>query len=54
MLNKLFLQLKNDERGQGMVEYALIIAFIAILLIGSLTLFKDKLVAVFTTITGAF
>lgn len=54
MLNKLFLQLKNDERGQGMVEYALIIAFVAILIIGSLTIFKDKIVALFTTIAAAF
>lgn len=56
MLNNLFFNFRSvlkDEKGQGMVEYALIIALVAILLIGGLTLFKDKIAEVFTTITNA-
>lgn len=43
----------KDESGQGMTEYALIIALVAILLVATLGLFKDALVNEFTTITNA-
>lgn len=43
----------KDEKGQGMVEYALIIGLVAVLLIGGLTLMKDKIAATFTSITTA-
>lgn len=54
MLTKLFVHLQNlkrDEKGQGMVEYALIIGLVAVLLIGSIVLFKDKVIALFTSLT---
>lgn len=47
-LNKLFDKLKKSEKGQGMVEYALIIAFVAAIAIFAL---NGKLKAV---IGGAF
>jgi pilus assembly protein Flp/PilA len=34
---ELFKRLWNDEEGQGMVEYGLIIALIAIVVMGALT-----------------
>lgn len=32
----------NLERGQGLVEYSLIIALIALVIIGTLVIFKDS------------
>ncbi|RKD28853.1 pilus assembly protein [Thermohalobacter berrensis] len=52
MINYLKLMVR-DERGQGMVEYALIIALIAILLIGGLTALQGGIGDVFTRITNA-
>ena len=37
----------KDESGQGMVEYALIIALIAVALITAVSLLKDKISGVF-------
>ncbi len=37
----------KDERGQGMTEYGLIIALVAVLLIGSLVALKDTLLNIF-------
>lgn len=45
-------RLWKEEEGQGLVEYGLIIALIAILLIGSLTGVKDWLADVFAEISG--
>jgi len=53
LLTTLFVRTTDDERGQGLVEYGLIIALIAILLVASLTGVKDALVSTFTTITGS-
>jgi Flp pilus assembly pilin Flp len=44
----------NREDGQGMVEYALIIALVSILLIAALTDLKDGIANVFATIVAAF
>jgi pilus assembly protein Flp/PilA len=44
----------NREEGQGMVEYALIIALVAILLVTALTDLKDGIANVFATIVAAF
>ena len=41
-----------EEDGQGMVEYGLIIALVAIAVITVLGLLGDQLVAVFKSITG--
>jgi pilus assembly protein Flp/PilA len=54
MLSTHLAALRSDERGQGLVEYALIIALVSILLIGSLTALKTDIATVFTTITDAF
>lgn len=43
----------RDEEGQGMVEYGLIIALVAIVVIGALTTMNGSLTAVFTRITTA-
>jgi len=40
------------EKGQGITEYALIIAFIAILLISALALFQDRLSTLFSRIAS--
>jgi len=49
-MKKMINWLKQEESGQGMVEYALIIALIAVLLIGGLTGMKNKIAATFTNI----
>jgi len=54
MLKVMMQRFIKDERGQGLAEYGLIIALVAVLLVGSLTLFKDGLVGVFTDITSHF
>ena len=46
MLNQIRKFFK-EESGQGMTEYGLIIALVAVLLIGTLGLFKDRLVKMF-------
>lgn len=49
LLHGQFLQ---REEGQGMAEYALIIALVAIVLVASLTLLSGGIEGVFTTIIG--
>lgn len=48
-----FRSLLRDENGQSLTEYALIIALVAIALIATITIFKDKLIAVFTNISSS-
>ena len=43
----------RNEKGQGLVEYALIIVLVAVVVAGSLTLLKTDLVGAFKTITDA-
>ena len=43
----------NREEGQGLVEYALIIALVAVLLTGALTLLKGGISTVFGSITNS-
>ena len=49
-----YLATVKREEGQGMAEYALIIALVAIVLAASLTSLKDGIAGVFTTIVAAF
>jgi pilus assembly protein Flp/PilA len=43
----------NDEEGQALSEYGLILGIIAVAAIVALVALKDKLVAVFTKITDS-
>jgi pilus assembly protein Flp/PilA len=52
-MKKLMNWLKNEESGQGMVEYGLIIALIAIVLIGALTALSGGLGSIFGKATDA-
>lgn len=46
-------RLVREEEGQGMVEYALIIGLVGVLLVATLTGFKDEIIKVFTAINTA-
>jgi pilus assembly protein Flp/PilA len=45
--------LPKDEKGQDAAEYALLIALIAIVIIGAVTLLGVNINAIFTNIAGA-
>jgi pilus assembly protein Flp/PilA len=47
---ELWSRLWEDESGQGLVEYVLIIALVAIGLIAIMLLFRDSIGTVFSTI----
>ena len=47
-------RLAADEAGQGLVEYALSLLFVAIAAVGTLTIFGTSVSAMFTTVAGAF
>ena len=51
MLSTYFESLRSDERGQGLVEYALIIALVAIVLIASLNALAVDIGSFFSTVT---
>nr|WP_084171025.1 Flp family type IVb pilin [Desulfofalx alkaliphila] len=46
-------ELHQDESGQGMAEYGLIIALVAVVVIGALTLLGNKLSAKFGEVNDA-
>lgn len=43
----------KDQKGQGLVEYALIIALVSVVLVGALGLLEDDITAVFGDIGTA-
>lgn len=45
--------LKSEESGQGMVEYGLIIALIAVGVIAALVILGPKVAGIFTGISGS-
>lgn len=49
-MNELWSKMWNDESGQGLVEYVLIIALVAIGLIAVITLFRNSIGAIFNNI----
>jgi Flp pilus assembly pilin Flp len=51
-MKDLWINLWNDESGQGLVEYVLIIALVAIGLIAVMLLFRNSIGDIFTTIKG--
>jgi pilus assembly protein Flp/PilA len=56
MLTHLLLQCRRvvgRERGQGLVEYGLILALVAVVVIGALLLVGNQIQAVFTNIANS-
>ena len=56
MLLKLYVKfqdLKNNEEGQDLVEYALVISLVAVACVAGLTPLATAIKAVFTTIKGS-
>lgn len=51
LVARLYTGLKREE-GQGMVEYGLILALVAVVVIAALTALGGKLQTLFTTISG--
>ncbi|HEY3082878.1 MAG TPA: Flp family type IVb pilin [Chloroflexota bacterium] len=55
-MTKLYFSLMNrvnrDEQGQGLVEYALIIALVSVLLVAALSTLQGGIDGVFTGIAG--
>ena len=47
-------RITGDCRGQDLAEYALLISLITLALIAALTLIGSRIVAMFTTVAGAF
>ncbi|MBI5479458.1 MAG: Flp family type IVb pilin [Deltaproteobacteria bacterium] len=52
-LQKLLKRLRRDQRGQGMTEYIIIVALIAIAAIGVVTIFGDNIRDLFAASTNA-
>ena len=48
-MKSLFARLLSDESGQGLTEYALIIALVAVALVAILVLFRNAIGSVFDT-----
>ena len=42
----------NDEEGQDLVEYALLLGFVAVACVATLTLLGTKISGYFTSVTG--
>jgi len=53
LMKKLFKKLQKDESGQGMTEYALIVALIAVVVIAALTIMGQRINLRFNDINDA-
>ena len=53
MLNNFLSLLKKNEDGQDLLEYALLVALIAIVAVGAVTAAGNQVSAIFTQIAGA-
>ena len=53
-MKKQWFRLVNSQTGATAVEYAIMVALIAVAIIGSVTLLGGKLKGVFTGIAGKF
>ncbi len=52
-LYALMQRLQSDESGQGLVEYVLIIALVAIGLVAAMLIFRNAIGNTFTNVTAA-
>lgn len=52
-MRKIFERLFREEEGQGLVEYGLIIALVAVVLIGALAALRGGLAGIFEDATTA-
>ncbi len=52
-MKKFLHRFSRDERGQTMTEYALILAVVAVAVIGVMTLLGDKVKAIFQSVLDA-
>lgn len=52
MLKALIERFRNDESGQGLVEYVLIIALVAIGLVLALTVFRNRIGQTFDNVNS--
>ena len=52
MLNHFLMLLKKNDEGQDLLEYALLVALIAIVAAGAVGLAGEKVDAIFTEIAG--
>jgi len=52
-MKRLISRLMREEEGQGMAEYGLILALIAVVVIGALTLLGTNLEAIFNNVRNA-
>lgn len=51
-MKKLLWALLNDEEGQGMVEYGIIVALIAVVVIGAVKVLGEKTSDTFTNVSN--
>ncbi len=52
-MNNLFARFVRDESGATAIEYGLIAALIAVVIIGAVTAVGSKLTTTFTTVAGS-
>lgn len=53
MMVRRLTQMGRQEEGQSMIEYGLIIALVAVAVVGTLTLLGPKIAGLFTNVMGS-